>query len=132
MVYVALEDITEGLSIGDENAGADIDAVGWRCPNGDSGYALSARGGAADPQRAYGPPQDCDEPPACAVSLGLQGFLVFDVGATNLSGCTITVSEVADREEDAFGVWTCPEFAYEGCTRIGRGEDGDTFEVTVP
>ncbi len=130
--FIVLADETPFAIAGD---GADIDAVAFDC--GDAvGYATRAAGevaDGADPEAAVGAPETCDTPAACAVSLGLGGHLVVELeGAVDLQGCTVRVTEIADRANELYRVYACPGFAFEGdCVSLGTAGDGETFEDVV-
>lgn len=130
--FVVVADETAFAINGD---GADVDAVEFRC-DGSEGFAVRGAGDlyeGADPAAAAGAPQGCDDPEACAASLGVTGHLVVELdGAVDLRGCTVRVYEVSDRSDEVFRVYACPGFAFEGdCRSLGSGEDGDTFEAIV-
>ncbi len=131
--YIVVADETEGIAINGD--GADIDAVEFVC-GGAEGFALRGMGrlhDGADPASAIGAPQGCDDPSACATSLGIGGWLVVELdGAVDLRGCTVRVYEVSDRSDEVFRVHACPGFAFEGnCRSLGSAEDGETLEVVV-
>lgn len=116
--YVVVQDETEGLAVGVD--GADVDVVSAEC----DGVAYEGR--VATQADAVG------EPDGEATALGLNGFVVVDLEVADLRGCTVRIYEVADRQEERYRVYACPDYAFEGdCRSLGAASDGETFEAVV-
>ncbi len=139
-VWIVVDDVTTGLLVG-PYAGSDVDAVDWACPAGGAGHGTAVndrREGApaATPaERALGPADGpCDPPAACAASLGAGGWVALAADVASLSGCEVTVHELADQAGEAFEVWVCrgPELG-DGCEGpLFGGGDGATTRGTIP
>jgi hypothetical protein len=131
--WILVHDVTTGIAIG-ANAGADVDAVEWRCPDGRSGFGTRAEGHDGADNAKGAPDGPCDPPSACAVSLGLGGHVALAAETPALAGCRITVYEVADAPDEAFEVYTCPdpELSPRCAGPHFRGGDGTATPGDVP
>jgi hypothetical protein len=137
-VWIVVDDVTTGLLIG-PYAGSDVDGVDWTCAgaSGHGGEVAERRAGeaAGAAERALGAADGpCDPPDMCAASLGAGGWIALAADVPSLSGCEVTVHEVADAPGEAFEVWVCPgpELA-AGCDGpLFRGGDGEGARGIVP
>lgn len=138
--WVVVSDVFEGLALG-EFVGVEVDAVTFDCPDGRAGAAVAADGRRTDAASAFPvepalgePDGPCDPVTDCAAPLGVHGWLSFRLDLAAPAGCTITVHEQADREEERFEVYLCPSPAFDATCDgpVFRGGDGEAASAVIP
>lgn len=135
-----VNDLTFDVGLGDY-FGTDVDAVTFECPGGRAGAGIAVSG--QQQGNAVGLPIDgaigvpdapCEPLDVCAATTGSGGWLAIELPVDPLSGCTVTVHEVADGAQDVFEVWHClTEELNAGCNGpLARGADGESVSWVIP
>lgn len=138
--FIVLNDTTTGFGVG-VSFGSDLDAATWQCPDGRSGAGIAASGqpsGAAAESPLDGaigaPDGPCSPLVDCAAHVGAGGWLAVEVRSTDLSGCTVSLHELADGGDDQFELWLCSDAALTAdCVGpLAAGRDGEIVTGEVP